>query len=401
MVNASTCKHTDCGAALALHTFWNCARVAENCARVAGNCARVAGSFSLEHLTKAARQPQKVLELDLSRKKTLECQKLSGALLCVSKGPPGNPVSDFGNPLKRSKSWPRKNIPQNHPGNSDGQASEENQGASLSLSRARRFRKQNKQNNTGRSQDSQANAGDSCGFFFFYRFPTGCRCGQIRVEVHSISKVFLACQLLELIPKVITLSITNMAPVGEYLEDQFPVETPPVGCHVSGRGGNMYEYIIVQSCLVQCMLSGGGLAGWQGNHVKASRVFMKIYTGPPTQNTHLFQGIWENLVSMENTTLFSPEGRHDTLKNEGIWSRGDWSGVFRQVGTGVVFLGQRLSATWHKKQLRQVREGPVVFPMFFKAWNRFLTPLRPIYPRRYSRVQLPKPRIQAIHWGVT
>ena len=50
------------GRALALHTFWNCARVAENCAQVAGNCARVAGSFSLEHFTRAARQPQKMLE---------------------------------------------------------------------------------------------------------------------------------------------------------------------------------------------------------------------------------------------------------------------------------------------------------------------------------------------------
>ena len=68
-----TCNHMQArglqGRALALHTFWNCARVADNCARVAGNCARVAGSCSREHFPKTARQPQKVLELDLSRKK--------------------------------------------------------------------------------------------------------------------------------------------------------------------------------------------------------------------------------------------------------------------------------------------------------------------------------------------
>ena len=51
-----TCKHMQKhrmrGGALALHTFWKCARVAENCARIAGNCARVAGLFSLQHFTK-------------------------------------------------------------------------------------------------------------------------------------------------------------------------------------------------------------------------------------------------------------------------------------------------------------------------------------------------------------
>ena len=40
-------------------------------------------------LHQASRQPQKVLELDLSREKRSNAKKLSGALFCVSKGPPG------------------------------------------------------------------------------------------------------------------------------------------------------------------------------------------------------------------------------------------------------------------------------------------------------------------------
>ena len=80
MVNASTCKCTDCGSELWLCTLFGI---------VAGNCARVAGSFSLEHFTKQLGNLRSA-RIGLEQKKErLECQKLSGALFCVSKGPPG------------------------------------------------------------------------------------------------------------------------------------------------------------------------------------------------------------------------------------------------------------------------------------------------------------------------
>ena len=89
--NANTCFK---------HTFWNRARVAENCAPVAANCARVAGSRALHQ---AAGQPEKVLELG-EQEKALECQKLSGALVCVSKNIPGG--SGFCD-QSREKGWAR------------------------------------------------------------------------------------------------------------------------------------------------------------------------------------------------------------------------------------------------------------------------------------------------------
>ena len=63
----------------------SCGKVRPSSGKLRSSCGFV---FS-RALHQAARQPLKVPELDLSRKKTLECQTLSGALVCVSKGPPG------------------------------------------------------------------------------------------------------------------------------------------------------------------------------------------------------------------------------------------------------------------------------------------------------------------------
>ena len=73
------CKHMQThrlrGGALALHTFWNCARVAENCA----SC----GFVFCRALHQASRQPQKVLELDLSRKNARMPKTVWSTFLCI------------------------------------------------------------------------------------------------------------------------------------------------------------------------------------------------------------------------------------------------------------------------------------------------------------------------------
>ena len=66
---------------------------------------------------------------------------------------------------------------------------------------------------------------------------------------------------------------------------------------------------------------------------------------PPTQNTRFFKVFFGKLGFVRSMPPFSVEGRHDTLRKDGIWS----------MGQVLVIWG-----TWTLKLLTKKRDSPII-----------------------------------------